>query len=128
MEAGKKSGAVYLRPQPDGIGENLDDATYASVTEELFLTIEDTLDEIDLDLDVDVSGGLLTISFENGTTVVVSRQVANKEIWVAARSGGFHLAHNGTDWVCGTTGETLPVLLDRVFSEQSGETVSAFSE
>ena len=62
----------------------------------------------------------LHVTFGNGSKVIVNRQAATGEIWVAARSGGFHCAHRDGSWVCNTTGETLPALLSRVCSEQEG--------
>ena len=85
--------------------------------------LEDELDEFEDDLDIDSSGGLLTVNFPDGSTVILSRQLANCEIWVAARSGGFHLGYVNESWVCRTTDETLPRLIGRVFSEQLGRQV-----
>lgn len=99
---------------------------YHEIVDDLFMELEDTLDELDHDLDVNASGGLLEVSFPNGSTVVLSRQPANQEIWVAAKSGGFHLAMVEDEWRCGTTDESLAVLLNRVFSEQLGVSVSVF--
>lgn len=93
--------------------------------DELFVAIEDALDESGVDVDFESAGGILTITCEaNGSQVILSRQAALAEVWVAARSGGFHLAERDGNWVCGTTGESLPALLDRVLSEQCGEAVS----
>ncbi len=105
----------------------MDDREYESLTNSLFAEIEDLLDELELDIDVDSSGGLINVEFANGTAVILSRQVANHEVWVAARSGGFHLAYANDDWFCNTTSETLSQLLNRVFTEQAGESVDVFS-
>jgi len=50
--------------------------------------------------------------------------VAMSQLWVAAKSGGFHLNQVDGQWVVSTTKEELSVLLDRVCTEQSGETVT----
>ena len=105
----------------------MEDREYESLTNTLFADIEDLLDELDLDIDVDSSGGLINVEFENGTAVVLSRQVANHEVWVAARSGGFHLALKDDGWFCNTTSEYLPAMLNRVFTEQAGVEVTLFS-
>lgn len=82
--------------------------------------IEDAVDALDTDIDVETSTGILTLTFENHSQIIVNRQNATREIWVAARSGGFHCGYQGNDWVCRKTGETLPALLSRVCSEQAG--------
>jgi CyaY protein len=104
----------------------LQEIQYEKLVEDVFNDIEDAVDELDHDIDVDASGGILNIAFPNQTSVVVSRQISNQEIWVAARSGGFHLGYVDGFWTCGTTGERLSELLDRVFSEQLAEPVTLF--
>lgn len=50
------------------------------------------------DCDCEYKGvGVLEIGFENGTKIIVNRQSAARQIWVAARSGGFHFRHDGTN-------------------------------
>ena len=102
----------------------MEDTEYFDLVEEIFNGIEDQVDELDFDLDIDVSGGILTVTFPDGSSVVLSKQVATHEIWVAARSGGFHLQHQADNWICNTTGENLAEMLSRVFTEQLGVEVA----
>ncbi|HEX6592718.1 MAG TPA: iron donor protein CyaY [Moraxellaceae bacterium] len=90
------------------------DATLQAIEE----AVEALQDEHDIDFEM--AGGILTLTFENSSKVIINRQIATREIWVAARSGGFHCGHKDGGWVCNTTGETLPALLSRVCSEQAG--------
>jgi CyaY protein len=99
------------------------EAEFHDVVDDIVMQLEDELEDYPEDLDVENASGILTVQFPNGSTVVLSRQVATLEIWVAAKSGGFHLKHQDGSWVCGTTDETLPVLISRVFSEQLGREV-----
>ncbi len=100
---------------------------YEEQVDRLFFDIEDCADLLDADLDIDSQGGMLTIGFPDGSSVILSRQVASQEVWVAARSGGYHLAATDGSWMCRQSGETLPDLLNRVFSEQLGEKVECFT-
>ncbi len=88
--------------------------------------LEDRIDALELDLDVDSSGGILSLGFEDGSAIILSRQVANHELWVAARSGGFHLRFVDGDWRCDASGETLGALINRTFTEQSGNRLHIF--
>jgi CyaY protein len=97
---------------------------YNDLIDDIYHRIEDQVDELTQDLDVDFSGSVLTITFPNSSQVILSRQVATHEIWVAAKSGGFHLHLTEGQWVCGTTAENLPTLLSRTFTEQLGESVT----
>ena len=104
----------------------MQDREYDEIVENLFISIEDVVDELDSDVDVDSTAGMLTLEFPDGSSIVLSRQVANHEVWVAAKSGGFHLAYENSSWVCGTTDEMLGDLLNRVFTEQLGLSVTNF--
>lgn len=86
--------------------------------------IENALDQLDVDIDSDLANGILTLAFTDRTKVIVNRQTSNREIWVAARSGGFHFRHDGAAWRDTRSHEQLDALLSRVFSEQSGEVIS----
>lgn len=87
----------------------------------LFLDVEDALDASGAELDYENSAGVLTITCEDsGTKIILSRQPAISELWIAAKSGGYHLSDHGEDgFVCRVTGETLAELLSRVLTEQS---------
>lgn len=85
--------------------------------------IDTALDDCDADLDWDSLGGVLTIECENGSQVIINRQEPTLQIWVAARSGGFHFSYDA-DSNCWKQGDLeLSALLNRALSEQSGETV-----
>jgi CyaY protein len=49
-------------------------------------------------LDFDMDGGILTIECPDGSRIIVNRQTPNREIWVAARSGGFHYRWRDGAW------------------------------
>lgn len=55
--------------------------------------------ESDPDLDVEEkSDGVIEVSLDDGSKVIVNRHSAAQEIWVAARSGGFHFRWDGAAW------------------------------
>ena len=86
--------------------------------------IESTMDDVVCDIDAEFNGGVLTLTFENETKVIVNRQTPNREIWVAAKSGGFHFKFDGHAWLDTRSHEPLELLLSRVVSEQSGHVIS----
>lgn len=91
--------------------------------DDTLIRIEEAIEDCGLDIDFETSAGILTLTFENGSKVIVNRQSATGELWVAARSGGFHCGWVDGQWVCNTTREALPALLSRVVTEQAGEQV-----
>lgn len=65
---------------------------FLQYSDHLFAHIEDTLDELGADLDCEYSGNVLTIEAEDGQQVVINRHTPNQELWIAAKSGGYHFA------------------------------------
>ncbi len=86
--------------------------------------IESAMDDVECDIDAELNGGILTLTFDNNTKVIVNRQTPNREIWVAAKSGGFHFKFDGLAWLDTRSHEQLESLLSRVVSEQSGNVIS----
>jgi CyaY protein len=80
--------------------------------------IESSLE--DEDVDVDLESGILTITSEDGGKVIVNRQTPNREIWVAARSGGFHFRWRGDAWRDTRSNDELFASLARVIESQAG--------
>jgi CyaY protein len=72
------------------------------------------------DLDVDLESGILTITCPDASRVIVNRQTPNREIWVAARSGGFHFAFRDGEWRDTRSGDELFACLSRLIGSQAG--------
>ena len=93
-------------------------------------TIEDLQDAIDgsgADIDYDEIGGVLTLEFENGSKIIFSKQGAMNQLWMAAKSGGFHFDYNEENqhWICDSgNNEELYSMLSRLATEQAGEAIS----
>ena len=86
--------------------------------------VEDASDESGVDMDYETSGGILTISFPNGSQIIINRQAPLKQIWVAAKSGGFHFDYDETNdnWQCND--EELFAALSKYCTEQSGTSIT----
>ena len=88
-----------------------------------------TLNRLETALDVALvdferaGGGVMEIEFDDGSVIVVNKQAAAQEIWVAAKSGGYHYLWDGVSWRDSRGGEELFVALSRLASAQSGKTV-----
>ena len=73
------------------------------------------------DADVQTKGaGVLEIEFDDGSKMVINRHGAAREIWVAARSGGFHFRHDGGAWRDTRDGTELFSAVSRLASQQAG--------
>ena len=86
--------------------------------------LERALESCGEDFDFELkAGGILEIEFEEGTKVIINRHAAAREIWVAARSGGFHYRWDGQVWRNTRDGSELFAALSALLSEQLGRGV-----
>ena len=99
-------------------------ASFDMRIDETLLSIEEAIDDAGVDIDYDTIGGILTLVFPDDSKVILNRQSATSQLWVAAKSGGFHLDWHTDHWFCEGTTEDLQTLLNRVSTEQLGEDVS----
>lgn len=88
--------------------------------------IEAALDAADTDLDYENSGGILTLHCGNGSQLILNRQTPARQLWLAARSGGFHFDWDETaaGWVRDSDGAGLLPVLAELLVTQCGEAVS----
>jgi CyaY protein len=81
-------------------------------------------DESETDWDYELKpGGIIEIDFAAGGKLIINRHAAAREIWVAARSGGYHFkppASAGGRWLDARAGRSLEEILSGCFSEQGG--------
>ena len=89
----------------------------------LFAYIEDQIDEQGLDFDCQRSGNVLTIEAEDGTQIIVNRHTPNQELWIAAKSGGYHFAEQNGKWLATRDGRDFYDVLNEALSAASGEAV-----
>ncbi len=107
---------------------SMDEAAFLEQAEEMLVSIEDmigrVIDEQDLDLDLELqAGGILKLEFDNGSQIIINKHSAAREIWVAARSGGFHFRPEGSAWLGTRDGRPLLDVLEEVMGQQAGKPV-----
>ena len=85
--------------------------------------IEDAVDACGAQAEIDRSGQVLQAEFDHGTRIIVNGQAPMRELWIAARAGGFHFRRDGERWVDTRSGEDMWYCLSRCVSQQSGEAV-----
>lgn len=91
--------------------------------DEILARIERSLEHAP-DLDFDAVEGILTIECGDGSRVIVNRQTPNREIWVAAKSGGFHFAFRDGAWRDTRSGADLFAALAEIIVLQGGPKLS----
>jgi CyaY protein len=95
-------------------------ATADALLASIGAALDDAVDASDADIDWSLNDGILTIDCGGSGKLIVNRHVPNREIWVAARSGGHHFRADGDRWVDTRSGEALDAALSRLLREQAG--------
>lgn len=103
----------------------MNESEFNQRAEDALRAIEDAIDESGADIDYEGTGGVLTLTFEDDSQVIVNRQGAARQLWVAARNGGHHFDYDqeaGT-WVRDTDRTPLFEVLTEVCSLHAGSPV-----
>jgi len=104
----------------------MNESEFNQLAEQTMLAIEEAIENADAEIDYDTISDILTLEFENGTRIIINKQTPVSQLWVAARSGGFHFDYDAESqsWrLDSDAGQELFACLSRYCSEQSGETV-----
>jgi len=102
----------------------MDDSEFNALAEQALARIDAALEACDADLDFELApGGVLEIEFADRSKIIVNRHSVAKEIWVAARAGGFHFRWDGASWRDTRDNAELMEKLSTLASRQAGETI-----
>lgn len=102
----------------------MDDKEFNGLADATLARIESALEASDADIDFELAaGGVLEIEFADGSKIIVNRHGVAKEIWVAARAGGFHFRWDGAVWRDTRDGSELMEKLAALASQQAGESI-----
>jgi CyaY protein len=82
--------------------------------------LDEALAQSDADVDWSLNDGILEIEPAAGGKLIVNRHVPNREIWVAARAGGFHYRADGGRWRDTRSGDELGTSLAQLLKSQAG--------
>jgi len=106
----------------------MDEREFNDQADAMLAKIEQALETCGADLDFEIKpGGVIELEFDNGSKIIVNRHTAAREIWVAAKSGGYHFkldASTEGQWVGTRDGVELLAALSRCISEQAGAALS----
>lgn len=92
-------------------------------SDQLFAHIEDQIDQGGWDVDCQVSGNVLTLEADDSTQVIVNRHTPNQELWIAAKSGGYHFQEKNGEWLSTRDGSEFFQVLNQALSVATGENI-----
>ena len=94
-----------------------DDVAIDRMLEKIALAVEALEHD---EVDVELVPGKLVIDCGNGTKLIVSRQSATGQIWLAEPGGGWHFDRRDDLWLCDKRGVELIASLEELLSEELG--------
>jgi CyaY protein len=119
-----KSRNIELNPSTLRFATMTTDSAFMAATDRVLAIIGAALDaalaEADVDVDWNLNEGILEIECEDGSKLIVNRHLPNREIWVAAKSGGFHFGLRDGGWRDTRSGASLAVTLATLLKAQAG--------
>ena len=100
------------------------DLEYMDRAEALLRAIESRCDELNDSTDADIDnqrvGGMITLAFADASQIVINLQKPLQEVWLAARSGGYHYKFADGAWRDTKSGEEFFARLSQSASEHAG--------
>lgn len=97
---------------------------FNELADAVFNRIEQGIDASGADIECNFNGPVLELEFADGSQIVINRHAPNREIWLAAKSGGFHYALQDELWVSRRDGSELFGKLGELVRLGSGKTVA----
>ncbi|MGY8527252.1 iron donor protein CyaY [Paracidovorax citrulli] len=86
--------------------------------------IEAAADAADADIEINRTGNVMELEFEDGSKIIINSQAPMQELWVAARAGGFHFRRDGERWIDTREGTEMNEALSRYLSQQAGAAIT----
>ena len=97
----------------------MNDSQYNLLAEDLLLAVEEAIEDCGCDIDYEGVGGLLTLTFKNGTKIILNKQAPLHEIWVATKFNGHHFAYQEPVWIDKRGGDEFWAFLSAAVSTQA---------
>jgi iron-sulfur cluster assembly protein CyaY len=100
------------------------ESEFNELADAVFRRIEQTMDASDADIECSPNGPVLELEFADGSQIIINRHAPNCEIWLAAKSGGFHYSYQDGRWISRRDGSELFEKLAELVQMGAGATIS----
>ncbi len=104
----------------------IDESRFNQLAEATMSAIEEAVEASGADIDYDTISDILTLEFADGSKIIINKQGPTRQLWVAAKSGGYHFDYDVARerWVLDSDpSQELFACLSRYSTEQAGEPV-----
>ncbi|HPT56575.1 MAG TPA: iron donor protein CyaY, partial [Casimicrobium sp.] len=72
---------------------------FNALADAMFDRIVEIVDASDAVDDIELNQGVLEITCDDDSKIIINRHAPTQEIWVAAKSGGYHFKRIDAGWV-----------------------------
>jgi CyaY protein len=101
---------------------NMNESLFMQLSAAIFEEVEHQMDSLNADIFLD--GNVLNIELETGEILILNRHTASAEMWLAAKSGGYHFHFHEGDWRDTRDGVSLAERLASVVTLATGCSLS----
>ena len=101
----------------------MNETEFVTLSENIFDHIDDYVSDHFDAFDTEKSGNVLTLEHEDGAQIIINRHAANQELWIAAKSGGYHFSEQNGRWLATRDGSEFFAVLNEALSAACGEAV-----
>ncbi len=102
----------------------MNDSQYHQMTDDLLIDIEEMLDQCEVDIDYESASSILTMTFENGSKIIINKQPPLHQLWMATKYNGHHFNFQEGQWIDERTGVEFWSFLDEAASKQAEQPVT----
>ena len=100
------------------------DTSFRRAVDELLADLLDQADQIDADIEPRLTGGNLSVTFEDGAVLMLSQQTPTHELWLSANYTAWHFLRTGGQWRERDSDEAMGAVLSRLLTEKLGMAVT----
>lgn len=101
----------------------MDNSEYLQYIEAILDKIDETLDGLDLDIDLEMGDGKLVITFDDNQQYILSRQIVTQQLWLAEPGGGWHYDLKDGQFICDKRGVNIFKTLETLISEKLSQKI-----
>ena len=102
----------------------MNDVEYDELTDAVLHAVEEAIERLDLDLDFESNGGLLSISFPDKSKIIINKQPPLQQLWVATKFNGHHFEWQNGQWIDNRSGTEFWQLISTAVTKQAGVAVN----
>lgn len=99
------------------------DQEYHQLIDDLFINLEEQVDECEVDLDYESASGILEIIFPDSSKIILNKQAPLHQLWVATKFNGHHFEQRQGQWIDNRSGAEFWQFMNDAATRQAGQSI-----